>query len=548
MAAGPDLRPLPEGDAAARGGDAFEPHDEQVLKLRVTVTDTGTGIPEEAHQRLFQAFSQVDSSTTRRYGGTGLGLAISRRLVELMGGTIGFSSNHGGTTFYFSVQLAVPALPPEPPQIPDELRELRVLVVDDHQLVRELLCSRLSGWGMRPESATDAGQALSILRDAHYAGPPFAIAIVDLEMPGTDGLGLIRAIRSDPDLAGIQLIALASLARRGPSQEAKKLGARVCLTKPVQSVKLLDALLVVTGRREANEPETRSLSAPLRDGARVLVAEDNLVNRRLALAQLAQFGLQADAVTNGREALAALEKARYDLVLMDGQMPELDGYGATAELRRREAGTGKHMVVIAMTADALVGDRERCLAAGMDDYLAKPVKVPDLRAMLAKWLKLKQPAKPPAPEPAKDGSNRWAKTNEPHTGRHEGGDSTSRFRRVVKDSDGLDPTVIEDLLSQGGRELLGQLTEALRQEGPTLLAKIGEAMGRGDAEAANAAVHRLKGSAWSLGMRDLASACLSLEHALAAGMADVERLRQEVAGEYERALAGLDRIVQNGKG
>jgi PAS domain S-box-containing protein len=546
------------GGADDEGGDTFEPQGETELRLRVTVSDTGPGIPEEAHQRLFQAFTQADTSTTRRYGGTGLGLAISRRLVELMGGSIGFTSTPEGTTFYFSATLRLPAVGAEAALVPENLRDLRVLVVDDNATCRDFLCSRLGTWGLAAQAVAAPAQALAILRETHYSRAPMALAIIDLEMPDTDGLALVRAIKNDPDLNAVQVIAMTTLARRGPSQEAKRLGARTCLNKPVRSAQLLDALLVAIGvGSDDDEPtvEMRPL-ASLRQG-RVLVADDNLVNRRLALAQLTQLGFQADAVSNGREALAALARTNYDLVLMDGQMPELDGYGATAEIRKREEGD-RHTIIIAMTADALVGDRERCLAAGMDDYLAKPVKIADLRTALGRWIK---PVEVSAPLPGNDVRELTARHE---TGRHgttarerrhrtpgagtEANDGTSRFRRLVKDSDGLDPAVIEDLLSQGGVVLLRSLTDSLKQEAETLLAVIAVGLTTGDIPAVTAAVHRLKGSAWSLGLRDLASACLALEHAVSVGMADSERLRQAVADEYARGAAGLDQLVKGAGG
>ncbi len=514
------------------------PHEESV-HLRVTVADTGPGIPIEAQPRMFQAFSQADSSTTRRFGGTGLGLAISRHLVELMGGSVGFVSTSSGTTFYFSMKLSLPDIPAEPAVVPDNLRELRMLVVDDNATCRDFLVTRLMSWGLRAEAVTEPAQALAVLHDAQLSSP-ISIVIVDLDMPGIDGLQLARTIREDPEMQAVHLIALTTLGKRSATQEAKRLGATACLTKPVRSVPLLDALLATIGAGREPDAQPRPTQA-LRPDVRVLVADDNLVNRRLALAQLAQLGLKADAVANGREAVTALVRTNYDVVLMDGQMPELDGYLATGEIRERE-GSDRHTIIIAMTADALSGDRQRCLAAGMDDYLSKPVKIADLRTMLTRWLPVEVALIKTASDEdpfSDDSSSVRQRGTEPHER-----PTTARYRRLMQESGELDPTVIEDLLAQGGVVLIGSLSESLRQEVTAQLPVLEQAVLKGDVAAATAAAHRIKGSAWSLGLRGLASACLGLEHALDVGMADTARLYQEVVKTYERGQAALDSIVK----
>ncbi len=533
------FRALPAVQLPGAGPDQAPIPYEQTVHLRVTVADTGPGIPEEAQPRMFQAFSQADSSTTRRFGGTGLGLAISRHLVELMGGSVGFASTPAGTTFYFSMRLALPDTPADPAVVPDNLRDLRLLVVDDNATCRDFLVARLASWGLKAEAVQEPAKALAVLHDAQLASPPLSVVIIDLDMPGFDGLQLARTIREDPDLRAIHLIALTTLTRRGATQEAKRLGVTACLTKPVRSVPLLDALLTVVGA--ARDPEEQDTSAKtLRGDVRVLVADDNLVNRRLALAQLAQIGIKADAVANGKEALAALARVTYDLVLMDGQMPELDGYLATAEIRRRE-GQERHTFVIAMTADALSGDRERCLAAGMDDYLSKPVKIADLRATLTRWLPAITPPAVVDEDPFGDDSS---------SVRTRGGTeaierpTTARYRKLIRESGELDPAVIEDLLAQGGIALLSTLGESLRQEALSQLPTLERAMVGNDTPTAAAATHRIKGAAWSLGLRGLASACMGLEHALAVGMADTTRLHQEVVKAYERGQSALDALVK----
>ena len=528
------------------GGDAFvDDHHSSVISpeatvhLRITVADTGPGIPDEAQPRMFQSFSQADSSTTRRFGGTGLGLAISRHLVELMGGHIGFNSTPSGTTFYFSLSLTLPSVPIERAMVPDNLQQIRLLVVDDHAACRDFLVARLGSWGMRAEAVHDPAHALTVLHDAQLATPPVSVVIIDLEMPGIDGLQMARTIREDPDLQAVKVIALTTLNRRGASQEAKRLGATACLTKPVRSIALLDALLATVGAGREPGEQPRLAQAPLVN-VRLLVADDNLVNRRLALAQLAQLGIQADAVVNGMEALAALERVSYALVLMDGQMPEMDGYLATAEIRRRE-GKDRHTIIIAMTADALSGDRQRCLDAGMDDYLAKPVKSADLRAVLTRWLPInhEESVTTEGKEvPFSDDTSSTPIRSEPSER-----PTTARYRRLIQQNEELDATVIEDLLAQGGISLVSSLSESLRQDAFLQLPALEQAVADNNGVVAAAAAHRLKGAAWSLGLRALASACLALEHALDLGMADTTRLCHEVAKAYERGQAALDRIV-----
>jgi CheY-like chemotaxis protein/HPt (histidine-containing phosphotransfer) domain-containing protein len=297
-------------------------------------------------------------------------------------------------------------------------------------------------------------------------------------------------------------------------------------------------LLSVVGA--GRDPESSTAQVPvLKSGVRILIAEDNLVNRRLALAQLKQLGIQADAVSNGREALQVLERATYDLILMDGQMPELDGYLTTAEIRQRE-GKDQHTIIIALTADALSGDKERCLAVGMDDYLSKPVKTVKLHEMLRRWLPALE-----TPGQDKSGSDIFDETGAMRiiTDRHER-PTTVRFRKANSENYGLDMTVIEDLLAQGGVDLVGTLSESLRQEAHKQIPILADALTIGDLAIANAAAHGLKGAAWSLGLRELANACLAIEHAIEVGMADTARLHQELVKAYERGQAGLDEIVK----
>jgi PAS domain S-box-containing protein len=537
------FRVLPEVPLPSVDSGVVVTSSAQTAHLRVTVSDTGPGIPEQAQPRMFQAFSQADNSTTRRFGGTGLGLAISRNLVELMGGSIGFVSANTGTTFYFSVTLALPDVPVDSTMVPESLRDLRLLVIDDNAWCRDFLVARLQSWGLKAEALPEPAQALSQLRESQLTHQPVSVMIIDLDMPGIDGLHVVRSIREDPDLQKVQVIALTTLARRDASHEAKRLGA-VCLSKPVRSVPLLDVLLGVSGAARERRESQCSSGPEFRTDVHVLVADDNLVNRRLALAQLTQLGITAEAVSNGSDVLAAMHRMTYDLVLMDGQMPELDGYLTTAEIRRRE-GAARHTIIIAMTADALSGDRERCLAAGMDDYLAKPVRFSGIREVLKRWFPAS--AKKELLNVAGDSLNDGISSVALRDREHHNKTTSARIRTLIKESDELDLAVMEDLMTQGGIDLIATLSESLRQDAVIQLSALEQAIIAKDNLAAATAAHRMKGAAWSVGLRGLASACLDLEHAVDVDLADTARLHQAVVNAYERGQALLDILAKKGE-
>jgi PAS domain S-box-containing protein len=358
--------------------------------LRFEVRDTGIGIPEDTRDRLFVAFSQGDGSTTRKYGGTGLGLAISRRLTELMGGEIGVDSRQGeGSTFWFTACLAYDA--PQTASSGDGLPGLRALVVDDSPTVRMDLVAKLANLGIAARSAPDGEAALARLREALARDEGYDVAILDLQMPKMDGIELARRIRAESELASLPLVLHTGFSERVHAEEARAAGISAYLLKPVQPTELAACLRKVIRSRGATDPAPPlALAPPPAAGAfglRILVAEDNPVNQKVARHMLERLGHTADIVASGREALLALESvhgAAYDLILMDCQMPEMDGFATTREIRRRE-GDRRHIPIIAMTAYAMQGDRERCLAAGMDDYVAKPVKPDTLDAILRTW-------------------------------------------------------------------------------------------------------------------------------------------------------------------
>jgi CheY-like chemotaxis protein len=388
------------GEVIVRGEKESESDTE--VTIRFSISDTGIGISRAAQNRLFRAFTQADGSTTRRYGGTGLGLSISKQLVELMGGKIGVTSKPGeGSTFWFTAKLEkqLTVMAPAPRQL-ESLEKLRVLIVDDNATNRKILSHQIGSWGMTHAEADSGPKALKLLTAAAADGAAYDLAILDLLMPDMDGFELARAIKSDPTIAATQLILLTSSGIRGDGARAQAAGIAAYLTKPIRQSQLFDCLTTVVSKSSASSVPVVTLitrhtlrEAKLMSDKLILLAEDNIVNQKVAVRQLQKLGYRADAVANGREAIEALSRIAYDLVLMDCQMPEMDGYEASAEIRRLE-GTKRHTPIIAMTAHALNGDREKSLAAGMDDHITKPVNPEQLSRVLGYFLGNAADAKP----------------------------------------------------------------------------------------------------------------------------------------------------------
>ncbi len=360
--------------------------------LHFSVSDTGIGIPVEYQKQLFTAFTQADTSSRRKYGGTGLGLAISKRLVEMMGGTIDVESTPGkGSTFWFTACFERNSAGREDlSRLSRKLEGLRVLIVDDNATNRTIVHHQVRSWRMRDAQAANGPEALETLRAATAAGKPFDLALLDMQMPEMDGLMLVREIRKDPELDHVKLVMLTSLGQTGLGEALCGSGISACLPKPIKQSQLFDCLITVLAEdfetpADAPTGKTLAVKAPpkTRVNIRILLAEDNLVNQKVTLAQLKRLGYRGHAVTDGVQALESLAKTSYDIVLMDCQMPRMDGYKATEEIRRRE--TDRHTPIIALTANAMEGERERCLAHGMDDYLSKPVRIEALEALLEKW-------------------------------------------------------------------------------------------------------------------------------------------------------------------
>jgi signal transduction histidine kinase/CheY-like chemotaxis protein len=358
------------------------------ITLHFSVRDTGVGIPPEKQALVFQAFAQADSSTTRKYGGTGLGLAISVRLVQMMEGRIWLESVVGmGSTFHFTASFQrSEGKVASPPAGIEELRDLRVLVVDDNSTNRLILQAMLKKWNMKPVAVPGGEPAQQALTEASQHGEPYSMILVDGEMPSMDGFALVEKIRLCPELIGATIMMLTSVDGPGDTARCRELGIEVYLIKPVRQSELLNATLRILGKHPRAAPFGES-SQPRREvalePAQILLVEDNLTNQRLAERLLTKRGHTVTIANNGKEAVTLLAERSFDFVFMDVQMPEMDGFEATAAIRAREKSTGGHIHIIAMTANAMQGDRERCLAAGMDGYVSKPICLPELLAAMA---------------------------------------------------------------------------------------------------------------------------------------------------------------------
>ena len=395
------------GEVAVRVGK--EQETKSHLKIRVEVRDTGIGIHAGVQQNLFRAFIQADSSTTRKYGGSGLGLAISKQLAEMMNGEIGVESEFGkGSVFWFTAKFEkqkTPETVKSAPSLENAAEGLRVLIVDENAAHSKIIAGQLKTWKMITAEAHSGAAALHELRQAARNGKPYDLVILDLLLPEFDGIDLARLIKSDPEIARVKLVLLLAHGYRGQAETARQTGIDAYLIKPVRPSQLYNCLLTVAAQTTEDaaagivtqynlrtteaapvKPQTAIADAlDVRKNYRILLAEDNELNQKVASNQLKNLGFQADVVNNGREAVNAVAEKEYDLILMDCQMPELDGYEATAAIRRRENG-GKKTIIVALTAHAMEGEMEKCLAAGMDDYLSKPVKTETLRQLLERWL------------------------------------------------------------------------------------------------------------------------------------------------------------------
>ncbi|WP_052813196.1 PAS domain S-box protein [Desulfonatronum thioautotrophicum] len=557
-------------------------HGPHFVKLCFTVKDTGIGIPAEKVETLFQSFSQVDSSITRKFGGTGLGLAISRQLAEMMDGEIGVKSIEGrGTTFRFTVRLGLAETARHTALEFVNLRDVHVLVVDDNTSNREFLRTLLLGWGMRPDAAADGPTALGLLYKALAEGDPYRLAILDLRMPGMDGETLGRAIHADPRLQPLHTVMLTAHESRGDNRRLLEAGFSAFLTKPVLHGELYDTLAKVMARHEpdpSRELITRHRARKTTESrlgytprkARILLAEDNPTNQHVVLGMLKQLGLSADAVANGAEAVQAVQTIPYDLVLMDVQMPEMDGLAATREIRRLEHNAGmlgcwnagiektesysnisvstdqpkgdprsvssasqhysipasqhSRIPIIALTAHAMQGYREKCLEAGMDDYLTKPLEPVQLAKMLERWL------------PAQD-----AEQNE------EAGDGRQDQRGALSREKGLSVFNKSEFMHRlDGDEILAkQIIKRFVDTNSGHMETLFQAIDQGDTMWVRELAHAVKGSSLNISAGALANAAGLLEQAGKEGdVAACRNLGPYVVREFERLCLMLGSVEE----
>jgi len=490
------------------------------IRLHFTVADTGIGIPTEVQTSIFAAFKQADGSMTRKYGGTGLGLSISSRLLELMGGRIWVESEAGkGSRFHFIVRFGLQKVPARTivPRDPLTLRDMRVLVVDDNATNRQILVRMLENWHMTPTAVDSGAKAIVTLREGKGIGRTFPLILLDAQMPDMDGFALAEIIKRNPDWRTATVMMLSSAGQRGDATRCRELGVAAYLTKPVRQGELLDGILIALGTRPENKMSpalvTRHTLRESRNRLRILLVEDNAVNQLVALRLLEKYGHTVGVATNGRKALEELEKESYDLILMDVQMPEMNGWEATQAIREKEMSTGAHIPIVAMTAHAMKGDKERCLAAGMDAYLTKPIRTQELLSVLDEIGSHKTGPPFPLDIPSK---------------------------KTPTDAIDLEAT-LERL--DGDRNLFQELTELFKDDCPRMVERMRRAIVLCDAKSLEACAHTLKGSSANLGAMAVSHAAGEIERLARTGSTESTSVEFRVLqGEIERLFSALESL------
>ncbi|MCD6406243.1 MAG: response regulator [Planctomycetes bacterium] len=505
----------------------LEKEDSKSAVVRFAVSDTGIGIPPEKIESLFEAFSQADATTTRKYGGTGLGLAISKRIVEMMGGRLVAESEEGhGSKFSFAVRFDKQPAGREPVlDIDEDIRGRRILIVDDNETGRLALTGILRSWGCRCEGAPSGEAALEKLRAAVAEGDPFEVAVLDMVMPEMDGKMLGEKIKSDPDLQETVLVMMTGFGKRGDAAALEKIGFSAYMRKPIRQSQLRDCIQAALGRKSQGAKGAggtlvtrHTLAEAHKSRVRILVAEDIETNRKVALKLLEKLGYRADAVANGREAVEALKTTAYDIVFMDVQMPEMDGFTATRAIRDEASGVLNHdTVVVAMTAHAMKGDREDCLEAGMNDYISKPLRSEALAEVIAKWaFREKPPQEEPSQEkPSQEDSPQESRPPEP----------------AGPEEIAFDRTDLMDRLD-GDEEFLREIVAAFIADAPRQIDGLRDALADGDAAEVRRRAHALKGASANISAVWMQRVSLEMEMAGEAGDLEkaaflLERLSQE---------------------
>jgi ammonium transporter len=510
---------------------------EETGTLRVEVKDSGIGISPEVQAKLFQPFSQADSSTTRQFGGTGLGLAISKQLVEQMGGTLGVKSIPGqGSTFWFTARFAKQSSNAHT-LCPGNIRlvGLKICGVDDHPTNRHLLLQYFQDWHMNGSMAATPTEALSLMRHAAQQGKPFDLAILDMEMPEMDGLELAHTIKNDPTIASVRLVLLTSLGRRGDAKAAQEAGFIGYLTKPIRKGQLQACLETVMGfEPQDSTPVPRPFITAhhlqelhRQKAAKILVADDHHVNQQLVVMLVERLGHRADVVANGQEAIEALSRIHYDAILMDCHMPEIDGYQATRAIRKSE-GQRRHTPIIAMTANAIQGDREKCLQAGMDDYLSKPLRPGELARVLAHWLRQAvERAIPGTPTPA-----------------HPIPPGPDVLAEFVQPLEAINLSTLQQWEEMGGRDFVVKMVQKFVEDATDCVTAITKAIDNQETMQLTETAHGLKGICRNMGADVLAQVAYELEQASAGKLdRDIPAFPGRILQEFQRVQAALKEVT-----